>query len=88
MSGPARIHRLAPIGALAVLLLLGPLACGAPKETFASRASRRDAEFADLSTQTGMATPAYQHPLAPVSLTQPVQDAAQDPQAVASSSSR
>ena len=75
---------------LAALLILAALTCGAPKETLASRASRRDAEFADLCTQAGMVTPAYQHPLvlAAVAQVRPAPTAAENPQAEAGLSSR
>lgn len=46
--------------ALLGLLLLGTLACGDAKvDQQAELLSRRDAEFADLSNQVGMETPAY-----------------------------
>ena len=89
-----RINPRAPFGPgaflPAALLLLGALACAAPREDRVHLASRRDAEFADLSTQAGMVTPAYQHPLesGPAIRARLAQDAALDPQAIASNSSR
>jgi hypothetical protein len=45
-----------------LVALLG-LACGAPKaDRQAALASRRDAEFAELSGQAGMVTPPYHRP--------------------------
>ena len=94
MRGPIRIHERAPIGPtatlLAALLLLGSLACGAPRESPVNLASRRDAEFADLSTQAGMVTPSYSHPLelARAEHARLAQEAAQAPTNAPSSPSR